>query len=257
MRTRIRLTGRKPLPHSSIAVGVTRDHAETRIALSIAKPRWFKSFPPNAKVKLRLSENKITETLNFGKLATLPLECKIQNQTAFSAPTCQLRVVQSNGERKGVLLGSSTTWTLLIWEEEVNPSEQRKGILPIGLRDIAPRTWKLEIREDAHPVLYLDANIPNARTWARTDPVFVSSVFPAVVREIFDDIFIAGNLPDIEWMADWLKWAGSLMPGQPAPFDENSQRKQEWVDQLLHEFCQRSRSLDLLCEHLGREATHA
>ena len=258
MRARIRLTGRKPLPRSSISVRATQNHDEVSIALSIVKSHYFESFPLKAEIKLRLYENKLTETLNFGKLGALFIERKIQNQTAFSAPTCQLRIVQSSGERKGVLLGSTSTWTLPVREEDPGPDKRRcKGILMVQLFDIAPRAWKLDIREDAHPVLYLDSSIPDARAWARTDPTFISSVFPAVIREIFDNILVEGDSPDIEWVADWLKWAGTLMPDQVTPFEEHRQRQQEWIDNLLDRFCQQNRVLDLLCGHLYQGAAHA
>src|SRR5690606_28138748 len=109
----------------------------------------------------------------------------------------------------------------------------------------------LEIREDEHPIVYIDERVRDSRTWARTDPVFVSSVLPAIVNQIFDDILQANSEPDIPWMKDWLRWADSLMPGKKPPFSDGKVNKQQWIDDLLDTFSQRHCMLDLLLAHVS------
>ncbi len=168
--------------------------------------------------------------------------------TTFSVPSCQLRIVASDGSSKGLLPGSTKTWTLQKDEEGENSS--RKGILMFESNDIAPRTWKLDIRDDDYPVVYIDKQIPNPGIWARNDPVFISCVLPAIIRELFEDILSDSDDPDQNWMLDWLNWADSMMPGKPRSLTDDNDKKKQWIDDLLDNFCYKHRALEMLLVNL-------
>ena len=172
---------------------------------------------------------------------------------AFSAPSCQLRVVDSDEGHKGLLLGSTDTWTLRTGGEDEGGTAS-EGILLFQPHEIAPRAWKLELREDDYPIVYIDKKIPDARTWVRNDPIFVSCVLPAIVREVFDDILIANSPPGHAWAREWLGWAETLMPGKSPPWTDGRAQKQDWIADLLDSFCQRHGMLGLLVGKLNQEA---
>jgi len=255
MRRRIRLTGRKQIPHSSIEVKVFEVGPEKKvISLSILRPERFQSFPGSARVKLRMFENKFFETIEFGTLdeQQSPYIEDLQN-TAFSAPSCQLRIVASDGDRKGVLLGSTKTWTLRSNDERAKGS--KKGILMFMPKDIAPHTWRLDFRDDDYPVVYIDNRIADSGTWARNNPIFVSCVLPAVIREVFEHIFLDfDDDSEPEWVRDWLRWADSLMPGRPLPFLDDLEQKRGWIEDLITSFCRKHSTLDRLLEHMKGES---
>jgi hypothetical protein len=120
--------------------------------------------------------------------------------------------------------------------------------------DIAPRAWKLEVREDDYPIVYIDRKIPDPRTWVRNDPVFVSCVLPAIVRQVMDDILHENSPPEQKWAKDWLGWADTLMPGKAPPWSDGRAQRQDWIDDLLDSFCQRHGMLELLAGKLGQES---
>ena len=252
MRRRIRLTGRRQIPHSSVEVKIFRVGSEKKVvSLSILNPDRFQSFPDSAKLKLRMSENKFVETIEFGTLEaqkrTTPT-AELEN-TAFSAPSCQLRIVASDGDKKGLLLGSTKTWTLRDDDEKVEGS--RKGILMFKPHDITPLTWKLNLPGDDYPIVYLDNRIENSETWARSNPIFISCVLPTIIREVFEDIFLDfDDHLELEWVKDWLCWADSLMPGKPLPLPDDSEQKKRWIEDLLVSFCSKHHTLDRLLEHM-------
>ena len=249
MRRRIRLTGRRQLPHSSVDVRIfpTDDPQKKLISLSIIKKDPFQSFPLNARVRLRLFENKFFKTLEFGTVGELKYIADLEN-ISFSAPSCQLRVVASDEHRRGLILGSTKTWTLRDSDED-----KREGILMFKPSDIAPRTWKLEIREDDHPVVYIDTKIKDPGTWARNDPVFISCVLPSIIREVFEDILCIHGDTEQEWSNDWLQWADSLMPGKSRPSPDDRDEFQKWVNYLLDAFCLKHCTLDTLLDRLKEE----
>jgi hypothetical protein len=249
MRRRIRLTGRKQLPQSSINIKVAEIHAKKVIALTIANPTDFKGFPNDAKVKLRLSENKVSETLDFGTVGTLKPAAELRND-GFVAPSCMLRVVATEIEKIGLLLASTDSFTLKT-KEPAGQGGRPDGILMFQPKDIAPRTWSLDIRDFEHPVVYVDNRIPNARLWVQTDPVFISCVLPAILGSVFLEILNTGSPDDIKWMADWLKWSDGLMPGEKRPPQSSEQKeKAEWIDKLIVSFSHQHKILDSLCVHV-------
>lgn len=231
--------------HSVIGTG------ETVVCLDILKPESFKSFPPTARIRLRLLENKLSETLEFGTVGR-PEKVHPMPATDFSAPTCQLRIVATDRLNKGRLLGSSDSWTLRADHNDGSDEGQAsEGILMFQPHNIAPLCWKLDIREDSYPVVYIDRGIPDSRTWVRTDPVFTSCVLPAIVREVFEDILQKNNQPpDSSWEQDWVDWADTLMPGSRPPWHEEQPQKRDWIDNLLAQFCKHHRMLETLTRQL-------
>lgn len=248
-RIRIRLTGRRQIPRSTVDAKLFEIGEKRIIGLSIAHNATFERFPADARVKLRLFENKFSETLAFGTVGALKSTAELKNRS-FAAPACQLRVVASEGEKKGLLLGSTGTWTLLATDDDQD-GNAGKGILMFQPKEIGTRTWKLEIRDDDYPIVYLNSRIPESRTWVRNNPVFVSCVLTAIIREIFDDILVNSSEPDVPWIKDWLRWADELMPTKDPPFDEERVQKQQWTEDLLDSFCLKHGALDLLVGHLN------
>ena len=251
MRRRIRLTGRRQLALTSVDAKFFDMGDRKLVSMTIANPVPFREMPESARIKLRLFENKFSETLEFGTIGEMKTTAEITNG-AFAVPSCQLRVVASDGDRKGLLLGSTNPWNLRT-DGDNKSGKASEGILFFQPYDIAPRTWKLDIREDDFPVVYVDKSIPDARTWVRNDPVFVSCVLPAIVREIFEDILAENTQPDQAWANDWLNWADTLMRSKAVPWSDGRKQKQEWINDLLDSFCQRHGTLNLLVDRLLRE----
>src|SRR3569833_3326434 len=105
MRKRIRLTGRRQLPSSCVRVNITTaEDGKRTVGLTLADPNAFKGFPADARVRLRLNENKLSDVLEFGTVGALRISALLDNNF-FSAPSCQVRVVTSSGAKPGLLLG--------------------------------------------------------------------------------------------------------------------------------------------------------
>jgi hypothetical protein len=253
MRKRIRLTGRRQLARSSVEVKVIEIGGKKLVSMTIANRGAFNKMPDTARIKLRLFENKYSETLEFGTLGEMKSTAEIRS-AAFSAPSCQLRVVANDEEHKGLLLGSTDTWTLRAGGDDEGGAGA-EGILLFQPHNIAPRSWKLDVREDDYPIVYIDKNIPDSRTWVRNDPIFTSCVLPEIIRQIFDDILVGNTPPEQAWAKDWLDWADILMPGKSPPWNEGRQQKQAWIDDLLDSFCKRHGMLELLIGKLRQETT--
>ena len=251
MRKRIRLTGRKQLPRSSVEVKVFETERGKLVSLTIPKGNHFARFPASARVKLRLLENKFIETLEFGTLGDLNPTAEIEHG-GFSAPSCQLRIVATEQSNKGLLLGSTDTWTLRTGGEDRDGTGS-ESILLFQPHDIAPRVWKLEVRDDDYPIVYIDKKILDGRTWVRNDPVFGSCVLPAIIRELFDEILNDEFTQEQAWAKDWLSWADTLMPGKAPPKSGVREDKQMWISDLIDSFCNRHGMLQMLVKSITQD----
>ena len=252
MRKRIRLTGRRQLSRSCVGTKVVEVGGKKLVAMTIATPKVFDKMPKTARIKLRLIENKVAETLDFGTLGDMKTTAELKNGW-YSAPSCQLRVVASDGERRGILLGSTDEWTLRAGGDDEGGTGS-DGILLFLPHNIAPLSWKLEIRENDYPIVYIDKAIPNSSTWVRNDPTFLSCVLPAIIRELFDDILATNTPSEQAWVKEWLDWADTLMPGKAPPWTEGRVQKQAWIAHLLDGFCRRHGMLELLVGELKQGA---
>jgi hypothetical protein len=238
MRKTIRLTGRRQLPLNAFGFQIAEIKGKRVATLTISDPVVIRSFPPEAEIRVKLVENKLVEILRFGTVARPHVSADVV-EGSFRTPSCQIRVVSGTTSNQGLLLGTTPRWT---YKSGGDPD----GILDFQPYATAPRTWKLEIKsEDEHPILYVDERIPDAALWAKSDPVFISCVFPQIIGEIMSRIILYGSPPEDGWMHDWLKWAESLAPGSAPPFsDKIDDEQRQWIDQLVEAFALRHRLAD-------------
>ena len=243
MRKTIRLTGRRQLAQSSFSFHLSDSNGSRVASLEIVDATALKKFPNDAEIRVKLVENKLVEILNFGTVAK-PVATALVREASFRAPSCQVRIV-SRGEQNGLLLGSTSSWTL-------KSGGAPDGILLFQPANIAPRLWKLVI-EDQDPILYIDERLPDAGLWARTNPVFAACVLPHVISEIMRFILDKKTAPETGWEAEWMVWADGLMPGGKPPFNDIPDEQRKWIDELVAAFAQKHDLADGVLKTIGSE----
>lgn len=231
MRRSIRLTGRRQLNQSSFNLQIADVNGKRVAALALSGPDELKPFPADAEVRVKLTENKLVEVLHFGTVGKPTTTANI-GQRSFLAPSCQVRIVSRANGSDGLLLASTAPWTY-------RSGGQPEGILLFQPAPIAPRLWRLELRDEEYPTLYVDDRVPDASLWAKTDPVFNAGILPHVVSEVMRRIFRCDSAPEDGWMADWLLWVDTMMPGSKPPFGKTEEERQEWIEELLDAFSYR------------------
>lgn len=251
MRRNIGYTGRKTLDRSVVEVELHKTEAGKHVTLTLADPAAFDTLPSSSRVKLRLFENQFSETVLFGslgKVANGVERVELKNHDAFTAPSAQLRVVEASGVRRGLVLGSTKRWTLRM-EGDDKKGNICDGLLGLEVSDISPRAWKVDVRDDEHPIVYIDSKIKKPEALAQSDEVFLSCVLPAVIREIFDDIYNSDQDSNQQWIEDWVEWADSLSEIKFSSL-ESYEEYREWVQDLIEEFCRQHDLLKMLVQRL-------
>ena len=234
MRTAVRLTGRRKIPVRSVDVRLI-DGRPQKVIFSIRHSFDFNKFPRSSTVKIRFFENKGIESVNVGTLSSLTASDGVERSldNRFSHPSCQLRVIQSQGPKKGLLLGSTPNWTLES-DADANSQSQNTGILYFAVGSVDPQSWSLELRENDYPTIYVDGSVPNAKAWAKGDPVFTSLVLPVVIRDIFEEILQTSE--PAEWMLDWQNWARQIGIHDDPPSGGDRQERRQWIEKLVDRF---------------------
>jgi hypothetical protein len=245
MRRNIRLTGRKQLAKSSFGLSFSDNSGKLVAMFSTIDPDVLHGFPSESEIRVKLTENKLVEVLRFGTVAG-PISSAELNEKSFRAPSCQVRVVGREVAANGKLLGSTDTWTL-------RDGGDSDGILLFQASNIAPRLWKLDIRDsgDEQPILYVDERIPDAALWAKSDPLFAACVLPHVVSEIMRKVLSLPGSPEEGWEFDWVTWAFTLMPGKKPPFGGPDEDKAKWLDDLISSFANRHGLADRVLAAMG------
>jgi len=242
MRRNIKLTGRKDIPLN--AFRMSPDASGDAISFEILSESPFKGHPASARIVLRMTENKMTEQLSFGTVG-LPEPAQRPQHSEFRAPSCQLRVVASDEDNFGLVLGSTNSWTLKVKGGNDAPDAGR-GILDFQTAKIAPRIWKLDIRDDEHPIIYVDESISNATEWARSDPHFHATVLPVVLERVMGHLIADPENKEYDWAQEWLQWSATLLPDTKAPINDTDDARDAWLDDLVDAFCRKARLLESL-----------
>ena len=238
MRTAVRFTGRKNIPVRSVDVRLIEGQPQ-KVVFSIRQSFNFNGIPRSSTLKLRFFENKGFESVNLGTLGNLLVSNGVERSLnyRFSRPSCQLRVVKSEGCRKSLLLGSTPNWTLDSDSRDHSQS-QSTGILYFAVGQEDPLSWRLELRENDYPTIYVDEAIPNAKAWAKGDPVFTSLVLPVVIRNILEDILQSDSSDPPEWKVDWLNWVHRIGIHADPPVDVDREERMRWIEKVVERFAQ-------------------
>src|SRR5579859_2910179 len=243
MRKTIRLTGRRQLPIGAFDFQLVEVKGQTLASLTVANDEVTKAFPLSAAVRVKLTENKRVEILDFGTILR-PANVVAVGGGSFLAPSCKVRIVSRASDSEGKLLGSTTTWTY-------KTDGSSEGILLFQPSDIAPRLFQLDLRDEEYPILYVDKRIPDAGSWAKSDPLFTACVFPQVISDVFERILEMPGRPDSGWMAVWVDWANSLMPGSVPPYGDSIESRKKWKEELIDTFAAKHQLSDRVLDKLG------
>ena len=251
MRSTIRLTGRRIVPAGSVDVKLVDDQPQ-RITFAFRHEHHLNRFPRDSAIKLRLFENKASETIFLGTRADIDQSIERSLKNRFSRPACQLRIVKSSHPKKGLLLGSTPKWTIDS-DQDGSDDQENRGILKFAVGDIGPKCWTLEFPESDYPTVYLNKAIPYPKRWARNDPVFIGLVLPAVIRQVFDYILGTDEYGEIGWMRNWIEWAKDHGAKDPPVIEAAPEDKEQWIDEVIYGFSLKNKVLQRLVTTLDRE----
>ncbi len=175
----------------------------------------------------------------------LPADRGLRDIDRGALPMFRLKVVDVAGQYGKLLALADKIVPRHAAEETVGQVD----LLPVEFYDIGDEVWQLNLTGD-RPVLVLNKKIPHIGEISSADPLFISLVFPEVVRKILNRIVVEDDNTDprhdeTDWSSQWLKFVLKL-PGVVHPPSGGGplvrEEKKDWIEAVIRAFCNRWRT---------------
>ncbi|MFY0583833.1 hypothetical protein ACN28S_64570 [Cystobacter fuscus] len=143
--------------------------------------------------------------------------------------------VVDRSERVGKLLAEA---------DDINPVEagsegdSRYSILPVNFRDLGQEIWRLKLDGD-RPVLEVN-RLDGMEEYVRSSPMFLSLVYPAVIREVLQHLLLVeeeeDSADDTTWQGLWMRFSKQYNSEPVPPVEEDPYLRREWIEQVVKRF---------------------
>jgi len=165
----------------------------------------------------------------------------------------RLKVVDTTGHGKVLAIADQLPCARLPGHNSI-----KQSILGVRFNYLGEQIWRMEFTEDL-PILELNEELASAglRDMVRSDDLFISLVYPAVVRQIFAKIVLGDEDLDPaseDWRGLWLRYAASI--GAELEGSHERSELEAWIDEeVVPAFCRRFRIRELfLASKTGDES---
>jgi hypothetical protein len=241
-------TGRQRLRHADVNLTVKSgsDGKECTAAVDFSDIKQRVDLPDEASVVLEAFNGNSIKFARFdlGTVAE-PRFGDVHRLNQFSPDeviSFRLKVVRATG----VIIALADGIKLVASEEGQNHS-----LLPVSVEPLDGQVYRVDFPEGEQPTLVLNEILDSAteqgiKAFARS-AMFVSLVFPAVVKEILTRIlFVDGSFEHddreeggAEWVVKWIRFARALNP-EPIPSADDGEREMmAWIEAVVSEFGRR------------------
>lgn len=242
---RLNYTGRKRLKQSDLRFVIQRRrNGEATFEADLSLQSY--NLPPEAEVFVEAYRQTSWMRFRFGTVADLGPHDELKLDEFDSPEGVLFRArVTSRSERKGLLLAGADRIRPRRADEE-EEEDNRIPLLPVksdeNMRD---EVYRLDFTD--RPILLVNARVGDWRSLAR-EPVFVSLVYPVVLREILSRILRVERYfdtdDDDDWRSHWLRFA-TMLPGASDPPGENDEDQFDvWIDESATAFCRQARMMN-------------
>ena len=240
MIRRFNFTGRRKIPRSRVPVRLIQT-AEGWLAFDAAFQLDGLSLPGNAHILVEAYRRAYLKRFSCGTVQN-PRPVKNCVLEGLEPRALVLFRVKVTGP-KGRLLAVADR---IIPQRPEEESSDRLSLLPVDFVDLGKSIWRLDLASD-WPSLQLNSRVENIREVARSDSLFLSLVYPEVVRQILYKIVVEENHTDPDtdpndWMSRWLGFAATLLGKKSLPPAGESepilQEKLRWIDDVVEAFCE-------------------
>lgn len=233
---RIHYTNRKKIDRKDIKIHLNySDKKSPTFAANINLDNY--RLPQKSKVFIEAYRQTSWMRFDFGTVANI----KSPHDTIlseFDVPdVIRFRIkVTSVEQPKGVLLAEADQIQPIFPEEK---EDERFSLLPTK-SDESLEDQIYQLNFDDRPILLINSKVGDWRTVAR-DPVFISLVYPSVLREILNRIIYVEEHFDTDLMSDWKsQWLyfASKIPGvDDLPNEHQIERYDDWINEVVSAFC--------------------
>lgn len=210
-------------------------------------------FPDDARVYVEAYRQTRWMRFTFGAIAEIriPEDRRLIEFDSPEAILFRVRVTSGDGA-KGLLLGEADRIRPRTADEEEEP---KLSLLPVQKAKLGQRVWQLNMENG--PILQINERLENWRDVVRR-PGFIPVICPAVFREILSTILHFHKhfeTDDEKWESRWLQFAINQPGISSLPGEEDGEKIDEWIDEVIASFCRQHKFLDRYMQSMSAEET--
>lgn len=232
----INYTNRKRIRREDARITIREDKDEISFDASLHLADY--QLPPEACIFVEAYRQTQYMRFDFGRVGAsrIPADRALQDYGTADGVLFRVKVVTSD-EPHGLLLAEADQ---IRPKKSTDEDENRIPLLPVKSDDsLEDEIWRIEF-DDHQTLLLINAKLGNKNAVAR-HPLFISLVYPSVVRTILGRILHEDEVRETDnmdnWCSRWLRFASSL-PGVGDPPGENEKiHLENWIDNAAKAFC--------------------
>ncbi len=192
----------------------------------------------------------------YGQIGNIQ-PAKVRDLSSFDTHEGILFRVKVTDASEGKLLAEADRIPFMLPNEKELPLEP---LLKTRPQNLGNEIYRVDYSDDRNgPILLINNQGVMAGNYRRIglDPVFISLVYPSIVREILTKIFTEPHFEYSDrdnWRDRWLIFARSF-PGtgeMPKNKDESDQFD-DWIDKVVEKFCKKIRAFERFSEFWSSE----
>ena len=229
---RINFTGRQRILNADLVITVNGESGGP-ISFSISKLELDRyDLPANAKVFVEAYKRMSYMRFDCGSVGALSISDALRLSDFRSPEGIKFRIKITDVEQqRGQLLAELSGIVDL----------RRESLLPVEpSNELGQEVYRLDF-SDEELTLLINKDCGDWRNVV-TEPIFVSLVYPNVVRMILTKLVHSESRPGMEeegsWMAQWQR-LGSQLAGDTIPAEDDIEICELWVELAVGEFCKR------------------
>lgn len=229
-------TNRKRIPKEKVHV-ILKEQGQQRPSFDATVDLSDLKLPETARVYVEAYYRDSYMRFDFGTVAHIESQddrtlSEIDNREAIYS---RVKVVDPLGEHGKILADVDG-----IIPNSSDGHGARVAILEVKFEEnLGSQAWSVELSDAATPVLIVNKRL-GSKEYVRSDDVFFSLVYPAVVREILIRIIVIDEYDydpeDDQWRQRWLYFVCGL-PEVGLPPSDDRDAKYDWIEGAVRAFC--------------------
>lgn len=148
----------------------------------------------------------------------------------------RIKIVDRENQQ-GKILASADRVRPLIEGDDIG----RKSIFPVEYRDLGQEIWRVDIDDDAGPLLLLNSKLPALMHRIHENPIVAGALMPAAFRVVLLHLAFHPSEDDEAgegWKADWKRFCREGLGGEEEPEDpEDDDARELWIDDIVRRYC--------------------
>lgn len=242
MKRHINYTQRKKIPQKNINITLIRENEMIKSFNASINLQGLE-LPFDAKVFIEAYYRTDRKRFDFGTVGNIlePQNSDLSDLGYLENLSFRIKIVDTS-TKYGLILAEADK---IKPHKEEGTEEKIQSILATEFNcELGHQIWRINF-SSSPPILELNKNIPNIRSFTKSDPAFFFYVYPQVIKEIltymfFIELFDPDESTD-EWLFNWFEFAKNIYPESvPKRFNPSDPDTQleiiEWIDKVINEF---------------------